>query len=214
MIVGSSSWEQYTILEDDGEDYDAYREAKSPQSSKDIVVDLNGHYFVPQWTDLNYDESSKTLDCDSSDDDEDAFLANRNASNRIGAFPGMEQCNITFEPPSLEGEHHYINTVNDVRAEFLIPKQFVRVSDSNTVFPAGVHSETDEETSSSSGSSTAEDSVGIRDSRAELQDERRRSIRFMDEIEGQQLTTIHFVPWTEHDDANWIPRPVRCRIEL
>jgi hypothetical protein len=42
----------------------------------------------------------------------------------------------------------------------------------------------------------------------------RRSIRFCDEIVGQSLATVHFVPWSEHADPDWIPRPVRCRIEL
>jgi hypothetical protein len=42
----------------------------------------------------------------------------------------------------------------------------------------------------------------------------RRSIRFADEVEGQQLETIRAVPWSEHDDEKWIPRQVRCRVEL
>lgn len=42
----------------------------------------------------------------------------------------------------------------------------------------------------------------------------RRSIRFADEVQGQILETIHSVPWSEHDDDNWMPRRVRCRVEL
>lgn len=41
-----------------------------------------------------------------------------------------------------------------------------------------------------------------------------RSIRFADEVEGQELETVHTVPWSEHDDETWIPRQVRCRVEL
>lgn len=43
---------------------------------------------------------------------------------------------------------------------------------------------------------------------------RSRSIRFSDEKEGTNLATIHLIPWTEDDDANWLPRLEKCRMEL
>lgn len=43
---------------------------------------------------------------------------------------------------------------------------------------------------------------------------RQRSIRFSDEKEGQSLTTIHLIPWTEDDDASWLPRLEKCRMEV
>jgi hypothetical protein len=42
-----------------------------------------------------------------------------------------------------------------------------------------------------------------------------RSIRFADEVDGCELEIIHLVPWSEHDkDEKWLPRRVRCRVEL
>jgi hypothetical protein len=42
-----------------------------------------------------------------------------------------------------------------------------------------------------------------------------RSIRFADEVDGYELEIIHLVPWSEHDkDEKWLPRRVRCRVEL
>jgi hypothetical protein len=43
---------------------------------------------------------------------------------------------------------------------------------------------------------------------------RPRSIRFSDEKEGTTLATIHLIPWTDDDDANWLPRLEKCRMEL
>jgi hypothetical protein len=43
---------------------------------------------------------------------------------------------------------------------------------------------------------------------------RPRSIRFSDEKEGTTLATIHLIPWTEDDDANWLPRLEKSRMEL
>jgi hypothetical protein len=42
-----------------------------------------------------------------------------------------------------------------------------------------------------------------------------RSIRFADEVDGCELEIIHLVPWSEQDkDEKWLPRRVRCRVEL
>jgi hypothetical protein len=71
-------------------------------------------------------------------------------------------------------------------------------------------SETEEDTSSSSSTRSFPLSTSFHSD----DDTKHRTIRFSDEIAGQSLTTIHLVPWSVHDDMNWIPRPVRCRIEL
>jgi hypothetical protein len=41
-----------------------------------------------------------------------------------------------------------------------------------------------------------------------------RSIRWSDEVEGQELETIHTVPWGERANNGLRPRHVRCRVEI
>jgi hypothetical protein len=196
-IAGGSGLEHYAMLDDDVYDDDVFPKAKTSVVANDVALDRKGQYFVPQWTN-SPGESSETVDCNSSDDDD-----------------GTKSGNILFEPQTVDDEHIYISTVKAVDPrEILSVKRLVHGLDSNAAFAMEVDSETEEETSSSSGSSTAEDFVGAKELLSLEDCGRRRSIRFLDEIEGQQLTTIHFVPWAEHDDVNWIPRPVRCRIEL
>jgi hypothetical protein len=217
MVVGGSSLEHYAILVDDGYDDDFFPETKVSVVSRDGAVDPKGHYFVPHWSNSTHDESTETVDCDSSDDDDDTQTTSNGVSDVTGAFPKMESGILLFEPPSLDDENVYITTVKGVdprSEEILSSKRNVHGLDSNALFGPEVDSETEEETSSSSGSSTADDFVETKELLSFEGGERRRSIRFLDEVEGRQLTTVHLVPWTEHDDANWIPRPVRCRIEL
>jgi hypothetical protein len=225
-IQSSFSVEQYAVLDDyDDDDDDVYIETANHRA-RNYSIGAIDPYFVAQWSNRMITDPTESVyvseDDDDNDDDDDATddeireemsLVPRRTKPSLddlrGAFPRIENVSSTLDPPSRCEPEIEISAENGNLSD---------VGKIDTKTSAGVESdsETEEETSSSSSCGNNEDHDSMTKDLLinETDYEKRRSIRFSDEIEGQELTTIHLVPWTEHDDANWIPRPVRCRIEL
>jgi hypothetical protein len=230
LITGSletitPSYDQYVMLEDDG-----YEEgASSNKSTNEFHVDESQDIlFIPQWSTTMMEpqfETTKDLSSiDCSDDGLDEIAANAGTvmhnsefDDLIGAFPKptevVSDAMTMFENPST--------SMDDI--EEVCGITFLRPGDNNkrkkyrtgvkkSIAPKHVSDSETEEDSSSMSSITEE--VAPNNSDDGKNNKQRRSIRFSDEVLGQSLTTIHLVPWSEHEDPEWIPRPVRCRIEL
>jgi hypothetical protein len=230
----SSSFEQYVMLEDDG-----YEEISLAYKLTDVfpIDDIKDIMFIPQWSRTMVEpqpETSLPVDTCSgtSSSDTDANVDNKDVGHlshkptldeMIGAFPHSSEipCDTTtsLDPPSIIEEDieeicgvSFLRPGDRNRRKIYRSRILKRISTGRAV-----DSETDEDSSSLS-SSPDDDCVRTSEShwtkQATSNNKQRRSIRFSDEVLGQSLTTIHIVPWSEHDDANWIPRPVKCRIEL
>lgn len=234
------SFEQYLMLEDDDDEEDgvsAYNTAIDEFDFEDTGD--HGANFIPQWSTTTMIDSQLEASNDlctgsfgSSDDDTDESDVNPSTviqttvlDESIGAFPKSSELK-SHTVPTLESP-----SINMDDIEEICGITFLRPGDKNKrkkyrtrveKIPATKHvsdSETEEDTSSTSstpeegGLNSSNDTLSTK---VELgkKDRQRRSIRFSDEVVGQSLTTVHFVPWSEHEDPEWIPRPVKCRIEL
>ena len=180
--------------------------------------------------------SSDNDDTDDSDDSDDtaANVNNKDVGHSthkptldelIGTFPHSSEtpCDTTttLDPPSIIEEDieaicgvSFLRPGDRNRRKIYRSRILKRISTGRAI-----DSETEEDSSSLSSNPDDEcvsnkTSESHRTKQAISNNKQRRSIRFSDEVLGQSLTTIHIVPWSEHDDANWIPRPVKCRIEL
>lgn len=229
----STSFDQYFMLEDDG--YEEGVGLYTP-TNEFHIDDSKDMLFIPQWSKTMIEppsETSKDKCSISSSDDEygessvesvahsAALTSTRTISfdEVMGAFPkSVASDTITmFENPSI--------SMDDIEemcgVSFLRPgdhnrrKKYRTVAKKVAVRRRMSDSETDEDSSSLS---SIPDDVVVNDNDTSFvkakNTKERRSIRFSDEVRGQSLTTIHLVPWSEHEDPEWIPRPVRCRIEL
>ncbi len=229
----SSSFEQYVMLEDDG-----YEGAVAYKPTGAFPIDdMQDIKFIPQWSRtmvIPQPETARDTCSVSTSSDTDSNVDNRDVGRStykptlnefIGPFDHSSEkpydTMTTLDPPSI--------IVEDI--EEICGVSFLRPGDRNRrkkyrsrimkriSTGQAVDSETEED--SSSLSSIPDECVSNESSESKWtkqattsNNKQRRSIRFSDEVLGQSLTTIHIVPWSEHDDANWIPRPVKCRIEV
>ena len=226
----SSSFDQYVMLEDDGyeESVGAYHE------NHEFEIDTSDDTkFIPQWSatmiEPQFEATKDSCSSDSSDDSTDEngpdttnSMHQKVFDERIGAFPITSEVvtDGTTNPPMSMDDVEEICGITFLRPGSNNRRKIYRTGGKKiTETRQASDSETDEDSSSTSsiqddkGLITGNDTPSTEVENGRNVDQR-RSIRFSDEVLGQSLATIHFVPWSEHEDPEWIPRPVRCRIEL
>ena len=230
--------------DDDDDDHVEGAEANTPTNQFPIVSKQDILFIPQWSKTMVEPQSNTTKDVciiSSSDDelgegtDSDESFFNTDAATlthqptrdeKNGAFPNssdrQSEAMTTFDPPPMNAE-----SVEDLcgvsflrpgdnnrrkkyrpRAQKIVAQQKVHVSDSDTEEDSSMSSVPEGGVlNSSNGTSSVEEENCNKN-------KQRRSIRFSDEVSGQSLATIHLIPWSEHEDPEWIPRPVRCRIEL
>ena len=238
------NFDQYFMLDDDDDDgYDEGAMA-NPPTNLFPVDEKQDILHIPQWSKTMVEfqsDATKDLCIISSSDDEvgDETDSDESFSNivaatlnhtttqdeMIGAFPNylenQYETLTKFDPPFITSEDiedicgvSFLRPGDNNRRKKYRPQAQKRmtkaqhVSDSETEEDSSVSSIPELGVLNSSNDSSSFNNESCNNNK------QRRSIRFSDEVLGQSLTTIHLIPWSEHDDPEWIPRPVRCRIEL
>ena len=225
----ASSFVKYVMLEDDG-----YEEGFSPHNPtcSDFGVEVNHDLpFIPQWSRTMIEpqcENARDL-CIIGNGDDGTDMSVVDTLKHISSFVKL----IDSFPGTLTGESALLEilSMNMDEVEEICGISFLRPGENNKrkkyrigeIKITATRHVSDSETEEDSSSMSSDPEIFCLDdnnSTSTIKAERnknikeRRSIRFSDEVFGQSLATIHFVPWSEHDDPEWIPRQVRCRIEL